>query len=167
MPSTEKKVTDSWKAYEDCLGAIERYLTELRIQGGEAWVGEVCFGSPDHPLVRAPLRRDSADLVREAVKRAEMFAENVVGSIRKAVETSRRVVEELKASGHVETTDLTRVMGRIDSLEELLAELASGARGGDLACHPAQLLRWSEILRQSFVPGDPAVLVRVVITYVL
>jgi hypothetical protein len=127
----------------------------------------VCFGSPDHPLVRAPLRRDLAVLVRDSVERAERITAKVNATIHIAVATSRRVVEELMANGDVEATDLTRLIGRTDALEQLLAGLANGARSGDMACHPAQLLRWSEILRRSFVPGDPAVRVRVVITYVL
>lgn len=125
MPHTEKNVTDSWKAYEDCLGAIQLFLTEIRIQDGEAWVGEVCFGSPDQPLVRAPLRRDSADLVRDSVR----VVTNVIESIHKAVETSRRILEKLKAEGEVETIDVKRVLGRIESLEQLLTELTSGGRG--------------------------------------
>jgi hypothetical protein len=151
---TDKKATDSWKAYQDCLGAIHRFLTEIRIEDGEAWVGEVCLGSPDHPLVKAPFRRDSADLVGHAIDCAETVAAKVIDSIRKAMDTSRRVVMELEADGDVDTTDFQRVIGRIESLERLLAELTGGARSGDMASHPAQLLRWSQILRDSLVPGD-------------
>ena len=127
----------------------------------------MCFGSPDQPLVKAPLRSDSADLVRKSVVRAEIAAKDVLKSIDRAVATSRSVVEKLKVEGDVEIPELTRILGRIDSLERLLAELASGPRGGDMACHPAQLFCWSGILKRSFVPGDPTVLVRVIITYLL
>jgi hypothetical protein len=167
MANTQGRITDSWKAYQECLSAIQRFLTEIRIQDSEAWVGDVCFGSQDQPLVRAPLRRDSAKLVGEAIERAETVTANLRKSIRTAVETSRRVLEELKADGAVERTDLQRVIGRIESLEQLLEELVRGAADGDMTCYPAQLIRWSEVLSRSLVRGDPAVSVRVVMTYVL
>jgi hypothetical protein len=163
--SHETRVTDSWKAYEECLRAIQRFFAVIEIRAGEAWVGEVCLGSADRPLVRVPLQRDSADLVRQAVGCAETVTADLIRSIHKVAETSRRVIEELKATGEVEAADIDRVIRRIGSLEELLAELARG--GSDMPYHPARLLRWSEILRGSLVPGDPAILVRVVTTHVL
>ena len=45
LTSPNVKVTDSWKAYEDCLGAIQRFLAEIRIQGrrGMGWRGVFWF----------------------------------------------------------------------------------------------------------------------------
>ena len=77
MPNTEKNVTDSWRAHEEFLRAIHRFLAEIRMRDGEVWIGEVCFGSPNQPCVRAPLRRDSAALVGHSVDRAEALAADV------------------------------------------------------------------------------------------
>ena len=74
---------------------------------------------------------------------------------------------KLQAEGAVDEADLARVIDRNQALERLLEELTSAATLSPLACHPASLSRWDEILRRSFVPGNPAVEVRVVTTYVL
>ena len=95
MPNTEKKVTDSWTAHEDFLRAIQRFLAEIRMDDGEVWIGEVCFGSPNQPWVRAPLRRDSAALVRDSVNRAEALAADVRKTLQRALQITRETVGKL------------------------------------------------------------------------
>ena len=63
--------------------------------------------------------------------------------------------------------DLARLIDRNQALEGLLEELTNAAADSPLAYHPASLSRWYEILGRSFVPGNPAVEVRVITTYVL
>jgi hypothetical protein len=60
---------------------------------------DVCLGSAGHPWVSAPLRVDSAALVRDSLGRAEALVAAVTESLRRAVETSKRVMDELKGSG--------------------------------------------------------------------
>lgn len=165
-PSSEKKITDSWKAYQDFTRTKDDFVSLIRLQGDEIWVGEVCFGSPDHPMVRVSLGRDSARLVAHSIDRAEHLATEVKRTLQTAIEASRQTMEKLKAEGHVNTTDLAQVIARTDSLQQLQADLNSAATPDPIACHPATLARWLEILGQSFSSGDPAVYVKVVVTYV-
>jgi hypothetical protein len=167
MSNTEKNFTDSWAAHQDFLRAIERFLAEIKMHDGEVWIGEVCFGSPDQPWVRAPLRRHSAALVGKAVDHAEALAANVTETLQRALQTTSDTVAKLQAEGAVDGADLARVIARSQALEGLLEELTRAATLSPLACHPASLSRWYEILRRSFVPGNPAVEVRVVTTYVV
>ena len=167
MPNTEKKVTDSWTAHEKFLRAIQRFMAEIRIDAGEVWIGEVSFGSPDQPCVRAPLSRDSAAVVGHAVDSAQALATAVTETLRRALQITHDTVRTLQSQGVVEGADLARVIDRGQQLEGLLEKLTSAAIASPLACHPASLIGWYEILCGSFVPGNPAVEVRVTTTYVL
>ena len=167
MPNSEKQVTDSWIAHEEFLRATKRFLAEIRIDDGEVWIGEVCFGSPNQPGIRSPLRRDSGDLVGRSVNHAEALAADVKETLQRALQITRDRVRKLQADGAVDEADLAGVIDRSQALERLLEELTSAAPPSSLAWHPASLSRWYEILRASFVPGNPAVEVRVVTTYVL
>jgi hypothetical protein len=167
MPNTEKKVTDSWTAHQDFLSAIRRFLAEIRMHDGEVWIGEVCFGFPNQPCLRAPLRSDSAALVGDSVNRAEALAADMTRTLQTALQITRDTVGKLQAEGAVDGADLARVIARNQALEGLQEELTRAATLSPLACHPARLSRWFEILGGSFVPGNPAVEVRVVTTYVL
>lgn len=165
MPKTAEKVTNSWRIYEECLTAIQTFLAEIRIQDGEVWIGEVCIGSPGQPCLRAPLH--SAALISRSVERANAVASSVTRSIRRTIETTREEIERLKAEGEVDREGLERLGARIGSLEGLLAQLTAAAAHSPIAYHPATLIRWSEILEQCLVPGNPAVPVSVVTIYVL
>jgi hypothetical protein len=76
-------------------------------------------------------------------------------------------MERLKAEGEVDKEGSARLNGRIDALKGLLVELTSAAAHSPISYHPVTLIRWSQILEQRVVPGNPAVPVRVVTTYVL
>ena len=167
MPGTEHTVTDSWIAHKDFLNSVQRFLDEIRIQEGEVWIGEVCFGTSSQPCVRAPLSRDSAAVVGQAVDSAQALAAAVTETLRRALQITHDTVRKLQSKGVVEEADLARVTDRSQELEGLLERLTSAAIGSPLAYHPANLCRWHEILQGSFVPGNPAVEVRVVTTYVL
>jgi len=167
MPETEKKLTDSWRAHEEFLRAIQRYLAEISTRDGDVWIGEVCFGAPNQPWVRAPLRKDSAALVEISVRRAEEVAADVTRTLARALQVTGDTVKQLQAQGVVDAAGLARVIERNQALEGLLEKLTQAATLGPLACHPGRASRWFEILEQGFVPGNPAVEVRVVTTYVL
>ena len=76
-------------------------------------------------------------------------------------------MRRLQAEGVADGDDVTRVRERSQALEGLLEELTAAANDNPLACHPVTLGRWYAILRGNFVPGDPAVEVRVITTHVL
>lgn len=166
-PENEKKVTDSWTAHQKFLGAIQRFLAEIKMRDGEVWIGEVCLGSPNQPRVSAPLGRDSAALVEDSVRRAEALVTGITETLQIALRVTGETINILQGSGVVNGSDLAGVIERSKALETLLDRLTTAATDGPLACHPANLRRWFEILDRSIVPGNPAVEVRVVTTYVL
>lgn len=167
MPNTEKKITESWKTHQEFLKAIARFRDEITMRGSEVWFGPVCFGSPDQPGVRVPLDRDSAALVDGAVKRVEGLVVGVTTTLQRTVQTTRDAMQQLRTEGVVDETDLARLLERNRGLEELLEQLTRAADISPLACHPARLNRWYELLTEGFGPGNPAVEVRVVTTHVL
>jgi hypothetical protein len=167
MSDTEKKVTDSLMAHKRFLRAVEQFLAAVRMHDGEVWIGEVCLGSPNEPWVRAPLRCDSAALVDVSVNHAEALAADVTNSLERALQITRDTSRRLQGEGTVPEADLARVNDRNQALERLRDGLAVAAALSPLACHPARLSRWYEILGGSFVPGNPAVEVRVVTTYLV
>jgi hypothetical protein len=118
-------------------------------------------------VIRVPLGRDSAKLVAQSVERAEELATAIRRTLRAAIDASRHTMEKLKAEGRVEPTDLAPVIHRIDSLQQLLADLNGAATSDPITCHPTTLVRWFEILGEGFTQGNPAADVRVVVTYVL
>jgi hypothetical protein len=166
-PKTEENVTDSWKAHEGFLKAIGRFQGEIRMRDREVWIDELCLGSPDQPWLRAPLRRDAADLIRHSVHHAEELAGGVKGALTNALQITRDMLKELPARGAADEADVARVNERQAGLEELLKDLTMAASHSPLLWHPRTLTRWYEILSESFVPGNPAVEVRVVTTYLL
>ena len=166
MPDSQPVVTDSWEAYQVCTKCIQDFVREITTRDSEIWVGDVCLGSPDHPWIRTPLQVDSAGAVCRAVERAQRLVVAVKGSLFSTVETTKRVMEDLLGKG-ADKNDLAEVMARIDALEQISTNLAGVARLAPIEYHPAILIRWSEILRQSFVSGDPAVRVEVTTAYVL
>jgi hypothetical protein len=165
MPNQAGKITNSWESYRDCLRTVEGFLSEIRIQNDEAWIGEVCFGSPNQPLMRVPL--SLAPRLSHFVEAADAISSRVIQSIRHSIETTRREMEKLKAEGEIDGDDSARLIARVNALEELLAALVDAASHSPITYHPATLIRWSAILSQRFVPGNPAVPVRVVTTYLL
>lgn len=166
MPDNEPVVTDSWRSYRECTKCIEDFLREISARDSEVWLGDVCLGSPDHPWIRTPLQIDSAEAVCRAIERAQNLVAAVKGSLFATVETSKRVMEDLLGKG-ADKADLAEVMARIDALEDISTNLAGVATLAAFEYHPAILIRWCEILRQSFVSGDPAVRVEVTTVYVL
>ena len=165
MTKPEQKLTDSFSAYQECLKAIRRFLSVVRIENGEAWIQNVCFGSPNRPFVRAPLGHDSAALVGAAVGLAGALVESVHGTLVRAIEASFQTMEELRRQGDVDPNDFGPLMARVHTLERLVEELTQ--RRELLPHHPERLLRWCDILGRSLGEGDGTVQVRVVVTYVL
>lgn len=167
MPTAGENVTDSWRAYQTCMKMIHRFLNEIEVKNAEAWVGDVCFGSPDHPVVKAPLRGDSVERIHDSVERAKALVAVVLESLQNAVKTSRSVMDKLRGEGDVDSADLADVVARTNSLEQLLAELTNASALTPITYHPATLIRWREMLGRSLVPGDPALRVKVVTVHVL
>jgi hypothetical protein len=166
VPDNQPVVTDSWKGYRECTKCIQDFLREITAKDSEVWLGDVCLGSPDHAWIRTPLQVDSAESVCRAVERVLGLVAAVKGSLIGTVETSKRVIEDLLGKG-ADKAALAEVMARIDALEQLRINLAGAASLAPFEYHPAILIRWCEILRQSFVSGDPAVRVEVTTAYVL
>lgn len=114
MPNTEKQVTHSWRAHQEFMRAIQRFLAEIRMQDDDVWVGDVCFGSPNQPSIRAPLLSDSATLVGDSVHHAEALAADVTGTLGRALQITRDTLQKLQTEGAVDGTDLARVAEGID-----------------------------------------------------
>ena len=109
------------------------------------------------PMGQSTLGADSAALVDQSVRHADALTADVIDSIKKATETSRRVMERLKAEGDAEGADWGPLISRIDSLEQLLVKLTAAATRSPMSYHPASLISWCEILQRSFEADDPAV----------
>jgi hypothetical protein len=161
---TTKKVTDSFKAYDECLEAIRRFLDEVVIRNGEAWIRDVCFGSPKQPVVRAALLDDPAGSVAGATRLAVNLAEEVRGRLETAIQASRQTMEELSREGEVDPKDFIPLVARVTALERLVTAFDAFDWP---PYHPEALIGRFEILRGSIVEGDAVVRVRVVTTYLL
>jgi len=155
-----------WKDYRECTERIEDFLREIIARDSEVWIGDVCLGSPDHPWIRTPLQIDSAETVCRAINRARGLVAAVKASLIVTMETSKRVMEDLLGKS-ADKAELVQVMARIAALQDISTKLARVATLAPFEHHPAVLIRWCEILRQSFVFGDPAVRVRVTTVHVL
>ena len=166
MPSNQPVVTESWNGYQECTKRIQDFLREVTVRDSEVWLREVCLGSPDRPSIQAPLQIDSAELVHRSIERAQGLIAGVKDSLQRTVETSRRVMEDLLDKG-VDKADLTEIIARTDALDHLRTDLMDSATRAPFEYHPAILVRWCQILRQSFVSGDPTVRVEVTTVYVL
>jgi hypothetical protein len=166
MPDNEPVVTDSWIHYEKCMRRIQDFLREVTVRDSEVWVCDVCLGSPDRPWIRAPLQIDSAQLIGRSIERAQCLVASIKGSLEHSVETSRHVMQDLLGKGG-DAARLAPVAARIDALVQLRSELTRAAALAPFDYHPAVLMRWCGILRQSFGPGDPVVRVEVTTAYVL
>jgi hypothetical protein len=166
VPDNQPVVTDSWSAYRECLRNIETFLRDINVRNTEVWLGDVCFGSPDNPGIRLPIRVDSAELVHRSIDHVQGLLAAVNGSLQNTVETSRRVMEELRRKG-ADESDLAAIQARAGALERLRTDLARATTLAAPEYHPTVLVRLREILGQSFVSGDPAVRVTVTTVYML
>jgi hypothetical protein len=166
MPHNQPVVTESWNSYQECTRCIQDFLREVTVRDSEVWLREVCLGSPDRPSIKAPLQIDSAELVHRSIERAQGLIAAVKDSLQRTVQTSRRVMEDLLGKG-ADKADLAEIIARTDALDHLRTDLMDSATLAPFEYHPAILVRWCGILRQSFVSGDPTVRVEVTTVYVL
>jgi hypothetical protein len=102
MSKALKKVGKSLNAYTEWTKAIHAFFEEIQVRGGEIWICDTCFGSAAKPGI-VPLYYGSPTLVAAAIERAESLVANVTGSISKAIEAGRSVVERLKAMWRTQT----------------------------------------------------------------
>ena len=166
MPMSDPIETDSFKTYIECLQAIRRFGHEVSIESGEAWIRDVCFGSPDHPIVRAPLGPDPAALVDRAVNVARTLVEEVHYKIEHAIQVTGQRMEELRRQGEINADDVKPLMARVTALEELRSAFAEQVDRA-VPHHPRGLIGCSKLLSSSLTKGEPGIRVRVVTTYVL
>src|SRR3954451_1590472 len=118
MADDRAVATDSWKHYRDCVDRIEEFLREVSVKDSEVWIGDVCFGSPDRAWISARLQVNSAEVVIRAIERTKGLVAVVRDCLEETVETSKRVMEDLRRQGARES-ELAGVVGRIDVLERL------------------------------------------------
>ena len=165
VPDNQPVVTDRWNGDRECMRYIDTCLRDITVRNTAVWLGDVCFGSPDNPGMRVPLQVDSAELVHRSTDHLQGLVAAVKDSLKNSVETSRRVMEELRAKALTNPT--WPRYGSSQALEQLRIELTSVATLAAPEYHPAILVRQREILGQSFVSGDPMVRVTVTTVYML
>jgi hypothetical protein len=101
-----------------------------------------------------------------SVGRVEVLTREITISLHRAIDTTTKVVEELRSKGAGQD-DLKTAFDRVDALRHLLTELGSTSTVDGITYHPRTLIRWFEILETILTPGDPRLRVKVVSIHIL
>lgn len=148
--------TPSLEAYIKFTTYIHKYINMFHSSSDGLSIGPIILGTPDRPLITAPIEMDPREIERYLRPTTEVL-EETIGEANKSIMWTRKVLAQTD-------TRSPEAENRIQFLEKIVDDIRRLLRDHNgFAWHPRCHEQIRNRVQSSFIPGEPGIPIQITI----